>query len=243
MNMPMGGAYDRKPIPNRMPPPALNNDAYRSRSMVRPGEPTMYRPPPNSFQPGTAGAFRQQPYSTSPGPGQPPPASRTTAQGRHIPERVDDGRAMSMGHFSSMDRDHPQHLTSGRVVPARHRESESDPFADQFASPDSSGSFSSTNSPAYTPSTRSRRPSEGSNSASTPARTVSAASHVSTTSVSSDLTTTPVNGARSDSMRNRPTPTPSSSAGTTTTVAQRKSPWFIRPSSHGLPTFSKRELA
>lgn len=224
MNMPMGGAYDRKPIPNRMPPPALNNDAYRSRSMVRPGEPTMYRPPPNSFQPGTAGAFRQQPYSTSPGPGQPPPASRTTAQGRHIPERVDDGRAMSMGHFSSMDRDHPQHLTSGRVVPARHRESESDPFADQFASPDSSGSFSSTNSPAYTPSTRSRRPSEGSNSASTPARTVSAASHVSTTSVSSDLTTTPVNGARSDSMRNRPTPTPSSSAGTTTTVAQRKSP-------------------
>jgi len=34
----MANPYERKPIPNRMPPPALNNDAYRSRSMVRSGE-------------------------------------------------------------------------------------------------------------------------------------------------------------------------------------------------------------
>ena len=220
MNMPPGpGAYDRKPIPNRMPPPALNNDAYRSRSMVRPGEPMMYRPPPSSFQPGTAGAFRQQPYSASPGP-----ASRTTAQGRHIPDRADDGRAMSMGTYS-LDRDHPQHLTSGRVVPARHRESESDPFADQFSSSNGSGTFSTANSPAYLTSTRPRRESEGA----VPTRAVSAASHashVSTNSVASDLTSasTLVNGSRSDSMRNRPPPSASSSSGTTTTVAQRKSP-------------------
>jgi len=95
--MPMPGPpYQHKPIPNRMPPPALNNDAYRSRSMVRPGEPTNFRPPPSSFQQGTASAFRQQPYASSP--------SRTTAQGRHIPERMDD-RAMSMGSFSSYERD------------------------------------------------------------------------------------------------------------------------------------------
>ncbi|RVX69273.1 hypothetical protein B0A52_06866 [Exophiala mesophila] len=213
MHMQMGGPYERKPIPNRMPPPALNNDAYRSRSMVRPGESPGYRPPPSSFQPGTAGAFRQQPYAPVDS------GSRTTAQGRHIPDRPDDGRAMSMGTYSS-DRDHTQHLTSGRVVPPRPRESEVDPFADQFAAPtpyNGHGSFTSSQSPVYTPVARSRRPSEGS----LPTRTISTTSAA---SASSDITTTPVNGSRSDSMRSRPTPTPGSSSSTTTTVVQRKSP-------------------
>ncbi|EXJ80543.1 hypothetical protein A1O1_08689 [Capronia coronata CBS 617.96] len=206
-SMPIG-PYDRKPVPNRMPPPALNNDAFRSRSMVRPGEPTLsYRPPPGSYQQGTAGSFRQQPY-TSMG------ASRTTAQGRHIPERPDDNRAMSMGSYS-LDRDHAQQLTSGRVVPGRPREQESDPFADRNSI---SGSFVSANSPSYGQLPHSRRPSE----ASVPPRTVSAAS---ATSTSSDLTTTTLNGSRSDSMKTRPTPTSQSSGQSqASTVVQRKSP-------------------
>ncbi|EXJ79667.1 hypothetical protein A1O3_07947 [Capronia epimyces CBS 606.96] len=204
-SMPMG-PYDRKPVPNRMPPPALNNDAYRSRSMVRPGEPTMsHRPPPSSFQQGTASSFRQQPYASM-------GASRTTAQGRHIPERPDDIRAMSMGSYS-LDRDHAQQLTSGRVVPGRPREPESDPFADGSSL---NGSSISSNSPAYSQIPHLRRTSE----ASGPARTVSAAS---VASASSDLTT--INGSRSDSMMSRPTPTThSSSQSQTTAVVQRKSP-------------------
>ncbi|KAK5458328.1 RHO1 GDP-GTP exchange protein 2 [Exophiala xenobiotica] len=203
----MSNPYERKPIPNRMPPPALNNDAYRSRSMVRPGEPTIgYRPPPTSFQQGTASAFRQQPYA---GVG----ASRTTAQGRHIPDRPDD-RAMSMGSYS-FDRDHSQQLTSGRVVPGRRRESDADPFADQVFP---NGSFNSTNSPAYVQTHRARRPSE----TSVPPRTVSSASAA---SVSSDMTGTTMNGSRSDSMKQRPAPSSQSSSQTTTaTVVQRKSP-------------------
>lgn len=210
-SMPSMGPYDRKPIPNRMPPPALNNDGYRSRSMVRPGEPTMgYRPPPSSFQQGTASAFRQQPYASM-GP------SRTTAQGRHIPERIDDNRSMSMGSYS-LERDHAQQLTSGRVVPGRRRESESDPFADPVPQ---NGSFNSASSPSYVPTPHFRRPSEGSG----PPRTVSANSAA---SASSDLTGTTMNGSRSDSMVSRPPPTTPSSGQTittpTTTVVQRKSP-------------------
>lgn len=164
-----------------------------------------YRPPPSSFQQGTASAFRQQPYASM-------GASRTTAQGRHIPERMDDNRAMSMGSYS-LERDHTQQLTSGRIVPGRPRESQADPFPDQASS--SNGSFSSSNSPAYATTPRSRRPSEGSG----PTRTVS------TTSLSSDLTLggTTMNGSRSDSIRSRPTPSAQSSSQTTT-VVQRKSP-------------------
>lgn len=206
LSLPM--PYDRRPVPNRMPPPALNNDAYRSRSMVRPGEPTIgYRPSPSGFQQGTAGAFRQQPYAATMS------ASKTTAQGRHIPDRIDDNRAMSMGSYS-LDRDHTQQLTSGRVVPGRRRESE-DPFADNASS---NGSFSSTNSPAYVPTPKARRPSESSG----PSRTVSTAS---ATSMASDLTTTTtLNGSRSDSMKQqRPAPMTQSSSQTTA-VSQRKSP-------------------
>ncbi|KAJ9612376.1 RHO1 GDP-GTP exchange protein 2 [Cladophialophora chaetospira] len=199
--------YDRRPVPNRMPPPALNNDGFRSRSMVRPGEPTLsYRPPPSSFQPGTASAFRQQPYAAM-------GASRTTAQGRHIPDRVDSDRSMSMGSFA-LDRDHTQQLTSGRVVPHRRRESESDnPFADHHASP--GGSFNSSNSPAAGIAPRQRRPSEGSN----PPRTVSAAS------ASSEITATTPNGSRTDSMMSsRPPTSAHSSTSTSQTIVQRKSP-------------------
>lgn len=198
--------YLNKPIPNRMPPPALNSDNYRSHSMVRPGEPTMYRPAPNSFQQGTASAFRQQPYSSM-------MASRTTAQGRQIPERVNE-RAMTMGSYS-LDRD-PTQLTSGRIVPGRRRESESDNYLDR-QSP--SGSFGSGVSPPAALSHKPRRPSEGSSG---PSRAVSSASMVSTISGVSEATTL-VNG-RNDSMRSRPPVSHSSSSATQTTVVQRKSP-------------------
>ena len=60
-------------------------------------------------------------------------ASRTTAQGRIVPERHDE-RTMSMTSWSG-DRDHNQTM-SGRVIPNRRRESGQDnigqdPFADQ----------------------------------------------------------------------------------------------------------------
>lgn len=207
--------YQNKPVPNRMPPPASNNDSYRSRSMVRPGEAPMYRPPPpSSFQQGTASAIRQQPYAAM--------GARTTSQGRQIPERMDE-RAMTMGSYSG-ERDHTQ-LTSGRIVPGRRRESGSDPFGDHAAASFTSSTFtSSTIPPSFSSQQpKPRRPSEGSapGQAPTPNRAVSAASTVSAASGVSDATTL-VNGHRSDSMGSRPSQIASSnSAGT---VVQRRSP-------------------
>ena len=129
---------------------------------------------------------------------------------------------MTMGSYSSADRDHMQ-LTSGRVVPGRRRESGSDPFSDQHAT---SATFTSTSTaPSFRePQPRTRRTSDSASSH--PSRTVSATSGVSTTSAASIVSdaSTLVNGARSDSMK-RPAPShATSSSTTTTTVAQRKSP-------------------
>ncbi|TQN70379.1 Rho1 guanine nucleotide exchange factor 1 [Colletotrichum shisoi] len=100
--------------------PALNNDPYRSQSLASAPRPNMYQPPPSAYgsQPShqaPANAFRQPPYN--------PSSSRTTAQGRVVPERHDD-RAMSMTGYPPQDRDmHQQqnsHQTmSGRVIPNR----------------------------------------------------------------------------------------------------------------------------
>ncbi|KAL2010279.1 hypothetical protein VTN00DRAFT_6086 [Thermoascus crustaceus] len=88
------------------PPPALNSDPYRSRSLARP---PMYQQPPSSFNHTSANAFRQQPYhSTVP----------RTDQGRAIPVRHDNERAMSLSSYSA-DRDHAQTINSGRVIPNR----------------------------------------------------------------------------------------------------------------------------
>ncbi|KAK5090050.1 RHO1 GDP-GTP exchange protein 2 [Lithohypha guttulata] len=198
--------YQQKPGPNRVPPPALNNDPYRSRSMVRPGETplSMYRPPPPGFQPGTAGYNRQQPYAGAQGP------SAMTAQGRQIPQRMGDERAMTMGNYMG-DRDHTQ-LTSGRIVPGRRRESESDPFMERSATFTSS---TIANLPHHIPA-KTRRPSEGS----IPARTVSAASGHSIESNASTAV-----DSRTGSLKDRPQhPQHSSSGSTTQTVVQRRSP-------------------
>lgn len=66
------------------------------------------QPPPSNFSQAPANAFRQPIHNG--------PASRTTAQGRIVPDRHDD-RAMSMSSFSS-DRDSQQTM-SGRVIPVR----------------------------------------------------------------------------------------------------------------------------
>ena len=105
-----------KPIPNRgqPPDPVSNSDAYRTRSMASVTAPT-YVAPTNNYNQASANAFRQQPYQSM--------GSRTTAQGRIVPERHDE-RAMSMTSFST-DRDHNQTM-SGRVIPNRRRESGSE---------------------------------------------------------------------------------------------------------------------
>ncbi|EZF30863.1 hypothetical protein H101_05506 [Trichophyton interdigitale H6] len=96
-----------------LPPPALNSDQYRSRSMARLGGPPSYQSPQSQFPPTPVNAFRQPSYHSM--------GSRT-AQGRIVPERHDNERAMSMSSYSA-DRDHAQTISSGRVVPNRRRES------------------------------------------------------------------------------------------------------------------------
>ncbi|MCJ1276690.1 RHO1 GDP-GTP exchange protein 2 [Puttea exsequens] len=102
-----------KPVPNRgySQNPALNSDAFRSQSMATTRAPAPYNPPPSNYSQASANSFRQQQYHA---------ASRTTAQGRIVPERHDE-RAMSMSSFSS-ERDHSQTM-SGRVIPQRRVES------------------------------------------------------------------------------------------------------------------------
>ncbi|KAI4170528.1 MAG: hypothetical protein LQ343_004905 [Gyalolechia ehrenbergii] len=102
-----------KPVPNRGHPSdtASNSDPYRTRSMATMTT-SQYTAPSNNHYQASASSFRQPPYQSM--------GSRTTAQGRMIPERHDE-RAMSMTSFS-MERDHNQTM-SGRVIPNRRRES------------------------------------------------------------------------------------------------------------------------
>ena len=81
--------------------------------------PATPNPQQNNYNQASANSFRQQSYQSL--------GSRTTAQGRVVPERHDE-RAMSMNSFS-MDRDHNQTM-SGRVIPNRRRESDSDHLGD-----------------------------------------------------------------------------------------------------------------
>jgi RHO1 GDP-GTP exchange protein 1/2 len=191
--------YTNKPIPNRVPAPALNADAYRSRSMARLGGLPLYGPPPGSFQQGSANAFRQQPYNAV-GP-------RITSQGRQIPERPDE-RAMTMSSYMS-ERDQSQ-LTTGRVIPGRRRESASEPDSlDLGTSSISPVSFNTSSSAPYTSiSSHARRPSDGS----IPGRNMSSPS----------IATTLVN-ERSDSMQSRSQlqHTPSVATSVTMTTSRR----------------------
>ncbi|KAL2820490.1 CNH domain-containing protein [Aspergillus cavernicola] len=108
---------DPKGYNRAVPHPALNSDAFRSRSMARvngpPAGPPAYQQPPSSFNHTSATAFRQQPYN---------PATPMTAQGRVVPERHGNERAMSLTSYSA-DRE-PTHTTrTGRVIPNRRQPS------------------------------------------------------------------------------------------------------------------------
>ncbi|PON21153.1 hypothetical protein TGAM01_v210001 [Trichoderma gamsii] len=92
-------------------PPALNSDAYRSQSLASMPRPQMY-PGQSNYNQSSANQFRQAPYNNQHA------LSRTTAQGRVVPDRHDD-RSMSLtGVYHPQDRDGTQTM-SGRVIPNR----------------------------------------------------------------------------------------------------------------------------
>ncbi|KAK7946568.1 uncharacterized protein PG986_010889 [Apiospora aurea] len=91
--------------------PAMRDDPYRSQSLASMPRQNMYQPPPAAYNQPPANSFRG-----SPGPA---PASRTTAQGRVVPERHDD-RSMSLTGYHPQERDAHQTM-SGRIIPNRSR--------------------------------------------------------------------------------------------------------------------------
>ena len=136
----------------------MNSDPYRTRSMasLSSGMPA-HDPPMNNYGQASANAFRQQA----------PPQnimSRTTAQGRIVPERHDE-RAMSLNSFS-LERDHSQTM-SGRVIPNRKRDS-----GPEYATAE----FSASNQ--VTPSNSVRDPRIASPTTNPPSRTMSMASTI-----------------------------------------------------------------
>ncbi|KAL7913542.1 CNH domain-containing protein [Trichoderma velutinum] len=116
--LPSGGP--RGPVQRPYPGgqgPALNNDPYRSQSLASMPRPQMYPPAQNSYQQSAANHFRQAPYT------QHAAQSRTTAQGRVVPDRHED-RSMSLtGVYHPQDRDGQQTM-SGRVIPNRRAPAE-----------------------------------------------------------------------------------------------------------------------
>ncbi|KAJ5165182.1 Winged helix-turn-helix transcription repressor DNA-binding [Penicillium coprophilum] len=90
-----------------MPPPALNSDSSRSRSMARLGGPP-YQIPPSNFNHTSATASRREQYHSG---------AQMTQLGRPVPEKHANERAMSMTSWSS-DRD-PHIMNSGRSIPHR----------------------------------------------------------------------------------------------------------------------------
>ncbi|CAL5872059.1 uncharacterized protein PFLUO_LOCUS6316 [Penicillium psychrofluorescens] len=101
---------DSRDMHRPMPPPALNSDAARSRSMAKLGGPApSYPAPPSNFNHTSAIASRREPYQA----GQP-----ITQLGRLVPEKHGNERAMSMTTYAS-DREHAHMLNSGRSIPPR----------------------------------------------------------------------------------------------------------------------------
>ncbi|MCJ1287317.1 RHO1 GDP-GTP exchange protein 2 [Xylographa opegraphella] len=198
-NQPQYNQQYNRPFPNRVPPPpgpALNADAFRSRSMATMSNPQAYNPPQNSYNQASANSFRQQQYH--------PMGSRTTAQGRIVPERHDE-RAMSMTAWGP-ERDHNQTM-SGRVIPNRRRDSGQDLVnSDPFSPPTAFGIMSPTSPPDNT------------------GRTMSVENMSSRTmSMASSTTVTP---ERNDSLQHRPSVAKASGSSSSSTVvsAQTRTP-------------------
>lgn len=102
---------DPRDLSRPIPPPALNSDATRSRSMAKLSGPT-YQPapplPPSNFNHTSAAASRREPYYAG---------SHMTQLGRTVPERHANERAMSMTTYAADH--HHQIMTSGRSIPHR----------------------------------------------------------------------------------------------------------------------------
>lgn len=179
-----------RPMPNRGGGgPALNSDPYRTRSMATMGsQGPGYGYQNHSYQNAAANSFRQpQQYNSMP--------SRTTAQGRMIPERHDE-RAMSMNSWTE-DTDRAQTM-SGRVIPNRRRESGQDGRLQDPYSPNTNGvtSLQSIQSAASSATARSSTMTSMSN------RTMSMASTIGperTDSFKTQVSLTRANGSNSSS--------------------------------------------
>ncbi|CAH0039211.1 unnamed protein product [Clonostachys solani] len=157
----------RYPPQRAYPPP--NADPYRSQSLVSQPRPQLYQQPPSAYQQQqpTANQFRHAPYS------QQSQQSRTTAQGRVVPDRHED-RSMSMtGTFHPQDRDAHQTM-SGRVIPNRRAPSAEVSPTNGFA-PQNNGGYN----PA--PGSKTRTTSMLSNGGGDHGRTMSMASTIAPT--------------------------------------------------------------
>ena len=122
----------QRQFPGGPPGPALNSDPYRSQSLAsvpRPNVQAMYHPPPNTYQQAPANAFRHAQYAgaNGAGAGGSTPGgytqSRTTAQGRVVPDRhptEDRTMSLSSSGFPAISEHRDAHQTmSGRVIPNR----------------------------------------------------------------------------------------------------------------------------
>ena len=196
-----------KPIPNRgyPPDPALIADPYRTRSMASMSTAPTLNASTSSYTQAAANSFRQQPYQAV--------GSRTTAQGRVVPERHDE-RTMSMSSFS-MDRDHSQTM-SGRIIPNRRRQS--GPEGD-LSTHDNSQSDEIPFDPRAT-SPQETLP---------PSRTMSMASTI----------VPPTE--RSDSLRHHPSLQHQSSSNSAIISAQSRAPLVTQPCCREWPTSSEKE--
>ncbi|TGJ77126.1 hypothetical protein E0Z10_g10754 [Xylaria hypoxylon] len=126
------------------PGAALRDDPYRSQSLATTPRQPMYQPPPNSYQ--APQQFRQPSNQI------PNPMSRTTAQGRIVPERHDD-RSMSMAGYPP-ERDSHQTM-SGRVIPNRMRAPSNEMPPPMNTSPQMNG-YNGYNGYSSTPGTATR---------------------------------------------------------------------------------------
>ncbi|KAF1985425.1 Rho1 guanine nucleotide exchange factor 1 [Aulographum hederae CBS 113979] len=142
--------------------PAMQPDQFRSQSMAAGPRPQFHPGANGSYNISPAHSFRQQPYMNHP--------SRTTAQGRVVPERPDE-RTMSMTSHGR-DGDHNQTM-SGRIIPSRRREPSNEPQGYEVPSP---SQMSNSVSPVSPDTIRTRRPSQSS----LPSRTMSIASNAAT---------------------------------------------------------------
>ncbi|KAJ5104910.1 hypothetical protein NUU61_002257 [Penicillium alfredii] len=98
---------DPRDLNRPLPPPALNSDATRSRSMAKLGGPA-YPAPPSNFNHTSAIASRREPYHAG---------APITQLGRPVPEKHTNERAMSMTSYAS-ERD-AHIMNSGRSIPHR----------------------------------------------------------------------------------------------------------------------------